>query len=391
MNKAIDIGNQGSLGRFFLTGLACLLVASAFAADDIVLGAVYDATGAQADFDRPSINGARLAIDQANSRGGVLDRKVRLAFADGESLPAKVGPKTQELIATNPSLSALFGVSDTDLALAAARVAAEHDLVFLTSGATSPRLPDEVPEYLFMACFGDNVQAAAMAEWAYEKLGARTVSIATNTGDTYTKLLARYFQKRFESLGGTVVSNSMYTRETIDEMTNGLEPADIVFLSAQVATEASNGVEHLRKAGFDMPILGGDGYDAPDVWSAAKDIDKVYYATHVYLGADNKNPVVTKFSEAYSAAHPGEKPNAYAALSFDAANLLLNAIARAGSSDPDAVRKALATTANFEGVTGTISFTEGKRIPTKPVALLSVSGGNVSLVEELTPETVSVP
>lgn len=168
----------------------------------MVLGVVYNLTGFQSDLSVASSRGARLAVSEINLDGGVLRRQISLILEDGESRPEILRKKTTTLLRRNPSTTALMGLSDTDMVLAAAPVAAVNGRLFLTSGATSPRLPKEVPRYLFSACFGDNVQAAVAAEWARGTLHAQTGAIVYDAFKSYTRLLQDYFRIRFEELGG---------------------------------------------------------------------------------------------------------------------------------------------------------------------------------------------
>ncbi len=128
----------------------------------IRLRAVFNLTGGQASLDVPSRNGAVLAAEQINAAGGVLGRQIELLTVDGETDTTVLAARTGELIAAG--VSAVFGLSDTNAVLAAAPVAAAANIFFVTSGATSPQLPQQVPVYLYLACFGDNEQAAAAAE-----------------------------------------------------------------------------------------------------------------------------------------------------------------------------------------------------------------------------------
>ena len=128
---------------------ASLGVAGAAGDRPVVIGAIYNLTGGQQNLDIPSSQGARLAVDLANERGGVLGRQVRMILVDGETKPDIIAEKTRKLIADEPEIAGLIGLSDTDMVLAAAKVAAERRLVFLTSGATSPLLPEQVPEICF--------------------------------------------------------------------------------------------------------------------------------------------------------------------------------------------------------------------------------------------------
>lgn len=377
--------------RLFCAALSLVAIDAAIAAkpEPIMLGALYNMSGPQAALDVPSFRGAQLAIDEANRKGGVLGRPVRLVQVDGASRPATITQRTEELLQRFPSLSAVMGFSDTDMVLAAAPLAARHRLPFVTSGATSPRLPQRVPDYLFLACFGDNVQAAAAAEWLYRDRAARTVAVFYNSTMEYTRLLHRYFVTRYETLGGKVLRVSSYTPEAVRNVIAAVPQADAVFVAAG-PEDAIAATLKLRATGYAGPIVGGDGFDS-DAWQKHAEVRDVYFTTHAYLGADNPDPHVTAFRKSYLAAYPGSPPDAFAALGYDAARLIMAAIAKAGDSDPGKVLQALAAMQRFEGVTGTVSYPAGSRIPTKTVSILGYQGGKRRLVRQLVPERVPAP
>ena len=133
------------------------------------------------------------------------------------------------------------------MVLAAAPMAAAGNRLFLTSGATSPQLPGQVPEYLFLACFGDNVQAAAAAETAWKDLNARTIAVLYVADNTYTDLLQAYFRSRFTELEGIVSIVRRYTHDRLDGISAGLEDVDMVFLATGSADEALAIIQRLRK------------------------------------------------------------------------------------------------------------------------------------------------
>jgi len=194
----------------------------------VEIAAIYNQTGGQAQLDLASLDGARLAVAEANRDGGVLGRPVALITGDGGSDPARVAASAEAVIAAHPRVAAFMGLSDTDQVLAAAPVAAKAGRVFLTSGATSPKLPAAVPGYLFLACFGDNVQAAAAAEWAYGDREARKVAVLANGSMSYTRLLREYFVTRFTELGGRVVSEETYGPGGLEAAVQRLKRADTV-------------------------------------------------------------------------------------------------------------------------------------------------------------------
>jgi branched-chain amino acid transport system substrate-binding protein len=358
----------------------------------VILGTLYNLTGFQSGLDIPSSHGARLAVMEINRNGGVLGRKLRLVLEDGESQPKVLRAKTAALIARYPSMTALIGLSDTDMVLNAAPVAAESGRLFLTSGATSPRLPEQVPKYLFLACFGDNVQAAAAAEWAYGELSVRSAAIVYDSAKDYTNLLQGYFRARFQELGGRVVSVRGFTTQTeLNAAIGAIGKPDIVFLSAAAPEDIIEGVRGLRKAGYSGPILGGDGFDAEELWQRHAEFGNVFFTTHAYLGKDNPDPKVAAFREAYTNAYPGSAPDAFAALGYDTVRLLSAAITQAKSAEPAAALEALAGIERFEGVTGVIGYAAGSRVPRKSVSILRVERGRLSLAQQILPAKVPPP
>jgi branched-chain amino acid transport system substrate-binding protein len=374
--------------------LASTLSGNFGAADDppVVIGAMYNLTGGQRNLDIPSSQGARLAVDLVNAAKGVLGRQVDLVLVDGETKPDVIDRETREVLRNQPAIAGFIGFSDTDVVLAAARVAAESHRVFLTSGATSPLLPEQVPEYLFLACFGDNVQAAAGADWAYDVLKARTVVVLFKQESTYAQLLHGYFETRFKELGGKVVAVEPYAlnAEDIRAKIEKLPAADLIYLAAQ-PDDVALAVPALRNAGIEAPILGGDGLDIGEAWEKVADARKIYFTTHAYLGPDNPDSTVKAFRAAFAKAYPDVEPDAFTALGYDAARLIVAAVENAGNSDPRAVRAALAATKNFDGVTGTISFVSGSQIPLKSVTIMRVDGGRQSFEANILPKKVPPP
>ena len=164
------------------------------------IGAIYNLTGDQSALDSPSLDGARLAVERINAHGGLLGRRVELLERDGQTSEANVRRAAASLVAYG--VSAIVGLSDTDQVLAAAPIAARAGVPFVTSGATSPRLTEQVPDWLFLACFGDNTQAAASAQYASDRLGARTAAVLYDKDMDYTRLLAKYFTRSLRAQGG---------------------------------------------------------------------------------------------------------------------------------------------------------------------------------------------
>jgi branched-chain amino acid transport system substrate-binding protein len=266
--------------------------------------------------------------------------------------------------------------------------------VFVTSGATSPKLVDQVPDYLFMACFGDNVQAAAGAEYAFNTLKAKTAYLLYDKGMEYTLLLGGFFKTRFTELGGQFTLEDTYQTGDKDfsaQITKlkalGTMP-DMVYI-ASGPDDVGTVVKQFRDSGIDKPIMGGDGYDTPLLAQiAGKGSDNVYYTTHSLMDADLGTDAVKKFFAAYQAEYKTAPENAFAALGYDTVKLIADAITRAKSADPKAIRDALGTTKDLPGVTGAITFQPGSRIPQKGVTVILIKDTKNTLAAEVVPQKV---
>lgn len=376
----------------FSLAASLMLASAAPAADDdtILFGAVFNLAGPQATFGVPSSNGAMLAMQQINDDGGVLDKDLAAITIASDSNLSIVGQAMQSALIESPSLVAYLGLSDPTQVRAAAEVAKQSGHVFLTSGATSPKLTETYPDILFLACFGDNVQAAAGAEWAYGKLGAKTVHILADMERTYPKLLQGYFAESFTALGGKVTGTDSLTMQSDTVTVKDPGDVDLVFVSVETAAAAVKVIKSLRDAGYKGPVLGGDGYDDPSVWAKAGDLGDIYFTTHVYLGSDNPNPTVTAFVSDYKLTY-GDDPSAFSALAYDAVGLMAEAIKNVGAPDSAKIAEGLLAIDGYKGVTGTISYAAGTHIPVKSVTIVKVEQSTLKLVETVTPKNVPNP
>jgi branched-chain amino acid transport system substrate-binding protein len=386
--------------RPLVSSLVLLCVATVVHAESKVMpvkiGAIYNLSGSQASLGRPSLNGSILAAEQLNARGGLLGRRVELIAVDGETDPALIAEEAEKLVHV-PGLSAMTGLSDTTMVLAAAPIAEKARMVFLTSGATSPRVPVEFPSYYFMACFGDNTQAAAGAEYAFSTLGAKTAYVLFDETMDYTVLLARYFRERYLQVGGQIVGEDTYAGGATDfsaqiaKIENLEAPPDMLYV-ASGPDDIGRLVKQLRDAGVDEPIFGGDGYDTPlllEIAGAAA--NDVYFTTHALFDPAQATPLEKQFIEAYEERFGTPPESSFAGLGYDAVNLLAAAIELAGSAKQKAVPGALEATRGFPGVTGTMSFAPGVHIPEKQVTIVRVEDGALTLAAMLTPEEVPPP
>jgi len=346
----------------------------------VKIGAIYNLEGSQSPLDLPSARGAGLAVQEINALGGIDGREIELILCDGKSDPAKVRECAEGLLGEN--ISAMMGLSDTDMVLAAAPVADGARIPFVTSGATSPRLAEEY-EGLFLACFGDNVQAAAGAEYAYNEMGLKTCSLLVDGDMEYARLLAGYFKERYLDLGGEIIMEAFVNDSDLESLSRAIgdEGPDMIYL-ASGPEEAGAMVEVMRKAGIQSPVFGGDSLDAPELKRVG--MGTIVFSTHALL--DESSSRTGKYARAYRAEYGYPPENAFSALGYDTVNLLAEAIGRAGSGDPEAILEALEDTSGFKGVTGEISYQSGGRIPNKDVTMILLTDGEIAGSEIVTPE-----
>lgn len=378
------------LAGLALSAAAVGLVLPAAAQDKIPIAALYNvSSGGLASLDVPSLNGVRLKAKMINDAGGLLGgRMIEITAIDTKNDTGETATAAKRAVAI-PGLAAGIGQSDTTFALAAGPVFQSAGIPFVTSGATSPDLPAMVGGEMFLVPFGDDVQAHAMAEYAYNELGLRTIAVWTDNAMDYTTGLSKYFKERFEALGGTIALEDVYmtTDQDFSALVSRLqstEGVDALFASSGPDT-AGIIVKQVREAGLKLPILAGDGFDTDLVMTVpgASLATDVLFTTHAYVGLETG--VADEFRKAYEAEYGNPPENAFAALGYDAMGLVADAIARANSAEPAAVTKALAGTTGYEAVTGKIAYVGGSQVPSKPVAIMKVDGGEMSFVTTVTP------
>ncbi|WEK51984.1 MAG: ABC transporter substrate-binding protein [Candidatus Kaistia colombiensis] len=367
----------------------------AYAADPIKIGFPANLTGVQASLDGPMLNGAKLAAAEINAAGGVLGSPIELVTYDSKSDATVISTVASQLIDSDKVVG-IIGFADSDSVLSIGPQVDKAKIPFITPGATSPKLPGQLGDQVFLAAFGDNVQAAVGAEFALNKLNAKTGYLLTDIGSEYTTLLSDYFISAYEHGGGKLLGKDTYK---IGDKNFTAQIAKIKALPEQPGFiySSSNAedigliLKQLRQAGINLPVVGGDGYDTPllvEVGGAAA--NDSYFTTHAFIG-EGASPQVQAFVEAYTKATGNAPENTFAALGYDAVKLMADAIKRAGSPEPAKIRDAIAATQGLVGVTGTISYRPGVAVPDKSVSVIGVKDGKLTLASEAAPTFVPEP
>jgi len=367
------------------------------------IGAIYNMTGRYSTIDRPSAEGAIVAVDAINKQGGLLGRQVKLVLRDSkgdESLEKKIATE----FAKDPNVNIMIGLNSTrEVSDVAPILAAAHKII-ITTGATSFGLVQQVPHYLFFICFSNNVQAAAAAEYVFEFLYKKSGAIFYDETRQYATELYQYFSERLKELGGEIVLTQTFAHDNynIDKQIKALkalpkEP-EFIYLAAG-PTEGPAIIKQLRDAGYQGLIVGGDAFTAKKLLSVLGDTaNNITYTTHGVINPEFTNllPALMRqylatqnFFKVFQDYYHRLPESVYAALGYDAVNLIAAAINRGQSFEVENIIKALHHLDPFVGVTGKISYVNGQTVPIKTVSIIQIENGKPSFIGNWIP--VKVP
>ena len=358
---------------------------------DIKVGVYGDTSGATSSFGQSTKNGIQLAFDEINAAGGVNGRKLQLIFEDDQGRPEQAKTVVSKLINQDKVVALLGEVASTN-SLAAAPVAQDAKIPMITPSSTNPKVT-EVGDYISRVCFIDPFQGSVMARFSSNTLKAKTAAIIGDVNSDYSKGLTAVFEQEFTKLGGQVVAKEAYTQTDPDfkgQLTKirNLKP-DVIYIPGyygQVGIIA----KQARELGMDMPLLGGDGWDSPDLWKlGGVSLKNAYISNH--YSADNPAPEIQNFVKAYQAKF-STAPDSLAALAYDAAKVLADAIKRAGGTDGAKLKDAINATKEFKGVTGSITL-DASRNAVKPAVVLELDPAKAGFTfkETIYPEGMSAP
>jgi branched-chain amino acid transport system substrate-binding protein len=381
-------------GQFLLAAtLSCLLWASGCgksggsggdAAGTIKVGEFASLTGKEAAFGQSSHKGTLLAIDQINAAGGELGKKLELVYEDNQSQPGQSATVVRKLI-TRDNVVAILGEVASGRSLEAAPICQQYKIPQISPSSTNPKVT-EMGDYIFRVCFIDPFQGTVMAKFAEGTLKAKRVAMLSDAASAYSAGLGQYFRERFLADGNELVIEQKYSGGDKDfkAQLTAIKAAnpEAIFVPGYY-TEAGLIVLQARQLGIKVPLFGGDGWEAPElIQIGGSALEGCFYSTH--YSPQDKSEAVQSFVKAFQARNNGETPDAMAALGYDSAMVLADAIKRAGTTDSAKVRDAIAATKDFPGVTGKTTIDE-HRNATKAAVIITIKDGKFQYVETINP------
>jgi branched-chain amino acid transport system substrate-binding protein len=351
--------------------------------DTIRVGEFASLTGSEAAFGQSSHKGTLLAIDQINDAGGVLGKKLELIYEDDLSKQGESATIVKKLISRD-KVVAILGEVASGRSLEAARICQDNKIPQISPSSTNPKVT-ETGDYIFRVCFTDPFQGKLLAEFGLKTLKAKRVAMLTDLASAYSVGLADYFRQPFVAEGGTIVAEQKYNSHDKDfkAQLTAIKAAnpDAIFVPGYY-TEAGLIVLQARQLGIEVPIFGGDGWEAQELVQIAGDsLKNTFYSTH--FSPLKETPEVQSFVKAYQAKFKGETPDAMAALGYDSALVLADAIKRAGTIEPAKLRDALATT-DIKGATGETKIDSHRDAP-KAAVIITVENGKFKFLQDVQP------
>ncbi len=338
---------------------------------------------------------AELFIEQINKSGGIAvggtKLPVQLSVVDNSCKADQSAAAAQRLISQEGVL-AMVGPDASSCAIPASEISESLGCLMISPWSTNPKTTTDSTtgkpkKNVFRACFTDRFESPVLAAFATKNLHAKTAAVLYDVSSEAPTSQSTLFKEAFEKAGGKVVSMETYStgdRDFSAQLTKIRESSpDIIYLPAPyndtplIAAQA-------RQLGIKAPFLGSDAWSSPDIikLDTGKNLEGSYFCNH--YSTEAATPKAKQFIADYTARF-GNAPDDVAALTFDAMTLAANSIAKAGKVDRSAVRDVMASTRDFDGVTGHFIYPEGTRDPVKSAVIMQIKDGGFHWVSTVEP------
>ncbi|MBF0563836.1 MAG: ABC transporter substrate-binding protein [Nitrospirae bacterium] len=354
-------------------------------ADTIRIGVIAELTGDIPSVGSSSRAAAEMAVNQVNNAGGLTvgGRKLKVElFVEDDAAKADQAAATMQNLINQKNVIAVVGPNSSTGAIPAAEIAESSKMLMITPWSTNPKTTldsrtNQHKRYVFRACYLDTFQGRILASFARNDLKAQKAAVLFDVAAEALKGQAEVFKDSFELKNGRMAGYEIYTtgdRDFSTQLTKIKSKApDIIFLPAYYG-DVPLAVQQAHKLGLNVPFLGSDAWASSDLLAlCGKDCEGFYFTAH--YSPDSAAAKSKEFVDKFKALNNGKVPDDVAALTYDAFGLLLDAIGRAGKTDTESVRNALANTTGFAGVTGNMKFVEGSGDPIKGAVILRIKDG----------------
>ncbi|HOB41089.1 MAG TPA: ABC transporter substrate-binding protein, partial [Limnochordia bacterium] len=363
--------------------ILALTVPAAAQGDAIKIGVISSLTGSVSTYGQSVRNAVTMAVEDINAAGGINGRQISLIILDDKGDGTEAAQAARRLI-DRENVALILGPVITPAVMAVAPICQAAGVPMLTPTGTGDQITS-VGDYIFRGAYKDSFQGRVMAQFAIEYLGLKEAAIIYDVANDYSVGLRTAFKTTFEELGGKIVAEESYSTGDTDfsaQLTSlAMRNPEALFIPDYYST-AGPILMQARLMGMDAVMLGVDGWDSPDLSALAGGFEEGGYIVNHY-SADVDSPATQDFIARYKEAF-GQAPDALAALGYDGTLIVAKALEAAGSTDPEALKNALGTVGDIEGVTGTINM-DPEGTPIKSAVILRITGGQWELVTRIDP------
>jgi branched-chain amino acid transport system substrate-binding protein len=373
--------------RPFLLVLCLFLAVAglAYAQDTIKVGEFGSLTGENASFGISQHNGVQMAVDEINAAGGVLGKKIDLINDDNQTKQGQSATIVRKFISQD-HVVAVIGEVASSKSLEAAPICQEAKIPQIATAATNPKVT-QTGDYIFRVCFTDDFQAVVIARFVLEKLNLKNIAFMTDVKQDYSVGLTNIAKDYLLKHGATIVKEQSYSSGDKDfraQLTDIKSTNPDVIIITGYYPEVALIAKQARQFGIKATFVGGDGWDGTSLIPVGgKAIEGAFFSNH--FSVEDKSPLVQEFVAKYKAKY-NAVPDAFAALGYDAAKLLADAIKRAGSTDSDKLRAAIQDTEDFPGVSGKITIGKDRNAQ-KSAVIITIKDGAYKYAETIEPQS----
>ena len=392
LKKRVIYMKKVSVFLVLILVMAMMLTACAPAEEAVVeeskvvkFGVFEPLTGANAAGGAMEIEGLEIANELYPE---VMGMPIELVIVDNKSDKVEAANAATKLV-DQDKVNAVIGSWGSSFSMAAGPIVEEAGVPAVGTSCTNP-LVTLGNDYYFRVTFIDSFQGVVMANYAYEVLGAEKVAIVQEISNDYSVGLVKFFTDAFVELTGNedsivyVASYNTGDQDFTAQLTNikTLEP-DAIFAPGNYS-ESAMLIKQAKELDMDVPFLGADTWETPEfIDIGGEAVNGTVFSTFF----DSKVPLTPEsevFLDAYRAKFDKE-PASVTALAYDAYILLVNAIERAGSADPAAIRDALADTTGFDGAAGVIAL-DANGDAVKNAVIKTIENGEFTYLTTIAPK-----
>ncbi len=354
-------------------------------ADVIKIGYVSDLTGPTALWGTAGQYGAEAAVKDINANGGVLDGKMlQLVPMDGKGEAADSVSAFKKLVEEHKVVASV-GTNFSSCNIPMASVADELKVPVLGTATSNEQVTvDEngnLHPYSFRMCFIDSYLGTVIGNYAADNLKFTKAALFTVAGNANSESVGSFIKDAFEAKGGKIVADEQCQEGDVDfraQLTNmkAKEP-EVIFVIMNDYAKTATFAKQAREMGIECLLMGHDGWDSAQLAGEANGaLEGCLYVSRIGFNSPDAKAFGERISKEYNIGMEAE-----CLFGYDGVMWVADAINRAGSADPTAVRDALEATEVFEGLIGTLVMDPATHNPSMACALYECSGDSFTFKE----------